>query len=65
MKPDFLTQSAVGLAIYYFYYPDNVRRSNFRALTALVFISIAYDLVWIYFIQDFSDSKSSNDRNEA
>jgi hypothetical protein len=55
MKPDFLTQSAVGLAIYYFYYPDNVRRWNFRALTALVIISIAYDLVWIYFIQDFSD----------
>lgn len=64
MKPDFLTQAAIGLAILYFNFPEPVKRHDFIILTGMVLISIAYDLFWIYFITDFDDMHSTADRNE-
>jgi hypothetical protein len=65
MKPDFLTLTAVALAIYFFYFPEHVRRSGFRYLTGAIGISLVYDLVWIFFITDFADKDSSADAREA
>lgn len=65
MKPDFLTLAAVALAIYFFYFPEHVRRSGFRYLTGVLGLSIVYDLVWILFITDYGDKDSSDDAREA
>lgn len=65
MKPDFLTLSAVVIALYYFKYPDSLRKRGFKELTSMIMISIVYDLIWIFFITDFGDPDSSSDRREA
>ena len=65
MKPDFLTLTAVAMAIYFFYFPEHLRRSGFRYLTGVLGISIAYDLVWIFLITDYADKDSSADAREA
>ena len=57
MRPDFLTQAAVALAIYWFYFPEKVKRNDFRYLTFALGLSI--------FITDYGDINSSEDSREA
>ena len=65
MKPDYMAMTAVAIALFYFYNPDNIRKSGFKFLTLMLIASIIYDLVWVFFITDFGDSESSNDYREA
>lgn len=65
MRPDFLTQAAVALAIYWFYFPEKVKRNDFRYLTFALGLSIVYDLIWVLFITDYGDINSSEDGREA
>lgn len=65
MRPDFLTQAAVVLAIHWFYFPEKVERKSFRYLTFALGLSIVYDLIWILFITDYGDINSSEDSREA
>ena len=52
-KPDFLTGAAVVIAIYFFHFPDKIRKKDFRYLTGVLAVSIVYDLFWIFFITDY------------
>lgn len=65
MRPDFLTQATVVLAIHWFYFPEKVERKSFRYLTFALGLSIVYDLIWILFITDYGDINSSEDSREA
>lgn len=63
MKPDYLTETAAVIGLYYFYNPDTIRKKGFRNLTVLLAASIIYDLIFV-FTTDFADSESSNDYRE-
>jgi len=51
-RPDFLTGLVCVLAIFYLSDNDDINRDKFRLLPGLQFISIIYDFVWLFFVQD-------------
>ena len=54
-RPDFVTLTACCAALYFLEDPGSVRLSSFRGLVAIIFGSLAYDLVWSM-INDFDES---------
>jgi|688.fasta_scaffold250556_2 hypothetical protein len=64
-KPDFLTQTAMALALFYFTFPDYTRRSSFRELNLVIVTSIVFDLIWIIFITDYHQNTEGQDKSEA
>ena len=51
-RPDFLTGLVCVLAIFFLSESEDINRDKFRWLPVLQLISIIYDLVWLFFIQD-------------
>ena len=51
-RPDFLTSLVGALAIFYLNDNDNISREKFRYLPLFQLVSIAYDAIWLFGIQD-------------
>jgi len=51
-RPDFCTSIVCVLAILYLNDNSQVRRDDFRYLPLIQLVSIAYDFVWLFFLQD-------------
>lgn len=51
-RPDFLTTLVCVLAIFYLNDNDDINRDQFRFLPVLLLISIAYDALWLFYLQD-------------
>ena len=51
-RPDFLTGLVCVLAIFYLTDNDDINRDKFRLLPILQFISIIYDVIWLFFVQN-------------
>lgn len=51
-RPDFLTTLVCVLAIFYLNDNDDINRDQFRFLPILLLISIAYDSLWLFYLQD-------------
>lgn len=51
-RPDFLTQLVCVLSLLFLSDADNINRDKFRLLPLILLISIIYDFVWLFFIQD-------------
>lgn len=51
-RPDFLTLLVGVLSILYLSDNENVNRDKFRLLPLVLLISIIYDFIWLFFIQD-------------
>lgn len=64
-KPDFLTLTAMALALFYFTFPDYTRRTAFRELNIVIGTSIVFDLIWILFITDYHQNTEGQDKSEA
>ena len=53
-RADFLTLTAVSLAFYQLDNTDTLRRSHFRILVLMIFISIVYDLLWLLLLNNYA-----------
>ena len=51
-RPDFVTLVVIVLSLHYLSDAENINRDQFRLLPLLLFISIIYDFLWLFFIQD-------------
>ena len=51
-RPDFLTQLVCVIALLFLSEAENINRDKFRLLPLLLLLSIIYDFVWLFFIQD-------------
>ena len=51
-RPDFITSLVCVLAIFYLNDNDNINRDQFRYLPLLQLVSIIYDAVWLFVLQD-------------
>ena len=51
-RPDFLTLVVCVLALLFLSDTDNINRDKFRLLPLMLLISIVYDFIWLFFIQD-------------
>ena len=51
-RPDFITSLVCVLAIFYLNDNDSINRDQFRYLPLLQLVSIIYDAVWLFFLQD-------------
>lgn len=54
-RTDFINLTVCTSAIYMILNTDKIKKWTFRALVAGIFLSLAYDLVWFLFIQDFNN----------
>lgn len=59
-RPDFITTLVCVLAIFYLNDNDDLNRDHFRFLPILTLISIGYDAVWLFYIQD-EEKESSHE----
>jgi len=51
-RPDFLTLLVCVLTLLFLSDAENISRDKFRLLPFLLMLSIIYDFVWLFFIQD-------------
>jgi hypothetical protein len=51
-RPDFITSLVCALAIFYLNDNDGINRDQFRYLPLLQLVSILYDFIWLFFLQD-------------
>ena len=51
-RPDFLTQLVCVVSLLFLSESENINRDKFRILPLLLLLSIIYDFVWLFFIQD-------------
>ena len=60
-RPDFLTQLVVVLSVFFLTDNDNINRDKFRVLPILILISMTYDFVWLFFIQNMNKEGASQE----
>ena len=53
-RTDFINLTVCTAATYMILNTDQIKKWTFRALVFGIFLSLAFDLVWFFFIQDFS-----------
>lgn len=54
-KGDFLTLTAVSIGIYLLDNVEVLRRQSFRVLVLMIFGSLIIDLVWLLFLNNYSN----------
>lgn len=59
-RPDFVTTLVCVLAIFYLNDNDDLNRDHFRFLPLLLLMSIGYDALWLFYIQN-EEIESSHD----
>ena len=60
-KPDFITTVVITLAILFLNDTEDINRDKFRLLPLVQLISIVYDFVWLFFVQNLSREGASNE----
>jgi len=61
-RPDFLTGLVCVLAIFYLNDNDDINRDKFRLLPLLQFMSIIYDFIWLFFIQNMVEEGENEEK---
>ena len=51
-RPDFITGIVCLLSVFFLTENDNINRDTFRFLPVLLFISMIYDFIWLFYVQD-------------
>ena len=64
-RTDFINLTVCTAAIYMLLNTDRIKKWTFRALVFGIFISLAYDLFWFLFIQDFNADQSDGGVEKA
>ena len=64
-RPDFLTQLTIVLAIFFLSNPDMVKRNHFRALPVLLLISMIYDAIYLFGVQEVQNEGRAEGNIEA
>ena len=54
-RKDFITMTVCSLGFLFLTYPENVRRSQFRMLVALIGLSIMQDVLWFILNRDVEE----------
>lgn len=53
-RPDFITQIVIVLAVMFLSDTEQISRTKFRLLPLVLLLSIFYDFIWLFFLQDMS-----------
>jgi hypothetical protein len=53
-RPDFLTQLAIVLSLFFLQEGFDIDRNTFRFLPILILVSIFYDFIYMVFVQNLS-----------
>ena len=64
-RPDFITQLVIVMSVFFLTDNENISRQKFRLLPLLILISIVYDFVWLFFIQNLEKEGSAEGNLEA
>jgi hypothetical protein len=59
-RPDFVTLTAVALGLYFLDKPENCKRVYFRYLVLLLLVSIVYDFLFLFWINEYSDENDGS-----
>lgn len=59
-RPDFVTLTAVALGLYFLDKPENCRRIYFRYLVVLLLVSIVYDFLFLFWINDYDNDNEGS-----
>ena len=61
-RPDFLTGLVCVMAIFFMAETEDINRDKFRFLPILQFISIIYDFVWLFFLQEMVEEGEKEEK---
>ena len=60
-RADFVTLTAVALSLYYLDKPENCRRVYFRYLVLLIFVSLFYDFLFLFWLNEYGEHDGSGE----
>jgi len=62
-RKDQITITACALGFYFMEFPETLRRHRFRQLVAMFLVSLVYDLVWYFVVDDQIDDEGGVEGN--
>lgn len=62
-RKDQITITACALGVYFMEFPESLRRWRFRQLVAMFVVSLIYDIVWFFIVDDNADDEGGLEYN--